>query len=81
MKRPLSGISEEMILSVITSAERYEKICLTIIDAFDRIVPDFYDLEDRQRGLHPRGDATRTESVLSHHDSGHRRSHQPVLTS
>ena len=35
---------------VITSAERYEKICLTIIDAFDGMVPDFYDLEDRQRG-------------------------------
>jgi len=35
---------------VITSAERYEKICLTIIDAFDRMVPDLYDLEDRQRG-------------------------------
>jgi hypothetical protein len=35
---------------VITSAERYEKICLTIIDGFDRMVPDLYDLEDRQRG-------------------------------
>jgi GGDEF domain-containing protein len=35
---------------VITSAERYEKICLAIIDAFDRMVLDFYDLEDRQRG-------------------------------
>jgi GGDEF domain-containing protein len=35
---------------VITSAERYEKICLGIIDAFDRMVLDFYDLEDRQRG-------------------------------
>jgi GGDEF domain-containing protein len=35
---------------VITSAEKYEKICLTIIDAFDGLVPDFYDLEDRQRG-------------------------------
>jgi len=35
---------------VITSAERYEKICLAIIDAFDRIVLDFYDIEDRQRG-------------------------------
>jgi len=35
---------------VITSAERYEKICLAIIDDFDRMVLDFYDLEDRQRG-------------------------------
>jgi diguanylate cyclase (GGDEF)-like protein len=35
---------------VITSAERYEKICLAIIDSFDRMVLDFYDLEDRQQG-------------------------------
>jgi diguanylate cyclase (GGDEF)-like protein len=35
---------------VITSAERYEKICLAIIDAFDRMVLDFYDMEDRQQG-------------------------------
>jgi diguanylate cyclase (GGDEF)-like protein len=35
---------------VITSVERYEKICLAIIDVFDRMVLDFYDLEDRQRG-------------------------------
>jgi len=35
---------------VITSAERYEKICLAIIDAFNRMVLDFYDLEDRQQG-------------------------------
>jgi len=35
---------------VITSAERYEKICLAIIDTFDRMVLDFYDFEDRQRG-------------------------------
>ncbi len=35
---------------VITSAEKYEKICLATIDAFDRMVMDFYDLEDRQRG-------------------------------
>jgi diguanylate cyclase (GGDEF)-like protein len=35
---------------VITSAEGYEKICLAIMDAFDRMVPDFYDLEDRQQG-------------------------------
>jgi diguanylate cyclase (GGDEF)-like protein len=35
---------------VITSAERYEKICLAIIDAFDRMVLDFYDFEDRENG-------------------------------
>ncbi|OGP92770.1 MAG: hypothetical protein A2157_02595 [Deltaproteobacteria bacterium RBG_16_47_11] len=35
---------------VITSAERYEKICLAVIDAFDKMVLDFYDLEDRQQG-------------------------------
>ena len=35
---------------VITSAERYEKICRAIIESFDKRVSDFYDLEDRQRG-------------------------------
>ncbi len=35
---------------VITSFERCEKICLAIIETFDKIVPEFYDLEDRQRG-------------------------------
>jgi diguanylate cyclase (GGDEF)-like protein len=35
---------------VITPAERYEKICLAIINSFDRMVLDFYDLEDQQRG-------------------------------
>jgi len=35
---------------VITSTERYEKICSAIIASFDRKVSDFYDLEDRQRG-------------------------------
>ena len=35
---------------VITSPERYEKICGAIIDSFDKRVVDFYDLEDRQRG-------------------------------
>jgi diguanylate cyclase (GGDEF)-like protein len=35
---------------VIAPAERYEKICLAIIDSFDRRVLDFYDLEDQQRG-------------------------------
>ncbi len=35
---------------VITSPERYEKVCRAIIDSFDKRVSDFYDLEDRQRG-------------------------------
>ena len=35
---------------VITSHERFEKICLAIIDSFDKVIMDFYDLEDRQRG-------------------------------
>ncbi len=35
---------------VVTSPERYEKICLAVIDSFDKMVHDFYDLEDRQRG-------------------------------
>jgi GGDEF domain-containing protein len=35
---------------VVTSSERYEKICLAIIDSFDKVVRDFYDPEDRQRG-------------------------------
>ena len=36
--------------AVITSPERYEKICLAIIDSFDKMILDFYDPEDRQRG-------------------------------
>jgi GGDEF domain-containing protein len=35
---------------VITLPERYEKICLAIIDSFDKMILDFYDLEDGQRG-------------------------------
>src|SRR4030066_144778 len=35
---------------VITSPEGYEKICLAVIDSFDKMVLDFYDIEDRQRG-------------------------------
>jgi GGDEF domain-containing protein len=35
---------------VITSPERYEKICRAVIDSFDKRASDFYDLEDRQRG-------------------------------
>ena len=34
---------------VITSPERYEKICLSIIDTFDNMIPDLYDPEDRER--------------------------------
>jgi GGDEF domain-containing protein len=34
---------------VITSPERYEKICLAVIDSFDNMVLDFYDPEDRER--------------------------------
>jgi len=35
---------------VITSPERYEKICRAIIDSFDKRVSALYDPEDRQRG-------------------------------
>ncbi len=34
---------------VITSPEKYEKICLTVIDSFDKMVLDFYDPQDRER--------------------------------
>jgi len=35
---------------MITSPERYERICRAIIDSFDNRVSHFYDLEDSQRG-------------------------------
>lgn len=35
---------------VITLPERYEKICSAITDSFDKMIPDFYDVEDQQRG-------------------------------
>lgn len=35
---------------MITSPQKYEKICRAIIDSFDKGILDFYDLEDRQRG-------------------------------
>jgi len=35
---------------IITLPEAYEKICTTIIDAFDKMILDFYDPEDRKRG-------------------------------
>jgi diguanylate cyclase (GGDEF)-like protein len=36
--------------AVITSPERYEKICVAVIESFDKMILDFYDSEDRQRG-------------------------------
>jgi len=36
---------------VVTTPERYEKICCAVIETFDRIVPDFYSPEDRSRGF------------------------------
>ncbi|HWR90390.1 MAG TPA: diguanylate cyclase [Dissulfurispiraceae bacterium] len=35
---------------IITVPERYETICARVVDDFDRIIPDFYDPEDRERG-------------------------------
>ncbi len=35
---------------IITLPEAYEKICTAIIDAFDKMILDFYDPEDRKRG-------------------------------
>jgi GGDEF domain-containing protein len=35
---------------IITLPEAYEKICTAIIDAFDKMIPDLYDPEDRERG-------------------------------
>ena len=45
---------------VITRPTRYERICCTVIEAFDRTVPDFYSPEDRQ-------DAPGRRDVLSAH--------------
>ncbi len=36
---------------VITRPTRYERICCTVIEAFDRTVPDFYSPEDRTQGF------------------------------
>lgn len=47
---------------VVTSPEWYEKICLAVIDSFDKIVPDFYDSEDRQRG-YIQGETRQGQSV------------------
>jgi len=35
---------------IITAADRYEKICQAIIEAFDRDIINCYDPEDRQKG-------------------------------
>ena len=35
---------------VIASPEKYEKMCLAIIDSFNKMILGFYDLEDQQRG-------------------------------
>jgi GGDEF domain-containing protein len=36
--------------AVITLPKRYEKICVAIVDSFDKMILDFYDPEDRERG-------------------------------
>ena len=36
---------------VITTPDRYERICCEVIDAFDGTVPDFYSTEDRELGF------------------------------
>ncbi len=36
---------------VITTPDRYERICCAVIDAFDSTVPDFYSTEDRELGF------------------------------
>ena len=35
---------------VIVSPEKYENICVSIIDSFNKTILGFYDLEDQQRG-------------------------------
>jgi hypothetical protein len=36
---------------VISTPDRYERICCAVIDAFDSTVPDFYSPEDRELGF------------------------------
>lgn len=36
---------------VITHPERYEAICCFVIEAFDRMAPDYYSVEDRAQGF------------------------------
>ena len=64
---------------VITSPERYEKICLTIIDSFDKIDSRFLRLGRPAAGSHQWGDAARAEGILPHHDDGHLGGHQSAL--
>jgi len=47
---------------VITSAETYEKTCLAIINSFDKMVRDFYDPEDQERG-HIQGETRQGQKV------------------
>jgi diguanylate cyclase (GGDEF)-like protein len=35
---------------VIVSPEKYENICVSVIDSFNKMILGFYDLEDQQRG-------------------------------
>jgi len=35
---------------LVTTPDRYEKICSSIIDSFDRRILEFYDPEDKERG-------------------------------
>jgi GGDEF domain-containing protein len=51
------GRSEDFIghiggddFALITTTDRYEKICNAALSAFDQKIPDFYDPEDRKRG-------------------------------
>lgn len=52
-----SGTEEDFIghiggddFVVITTPDKYIKICNAVIEAFDKMIPDFYDPEDRRRG-------------------------------
>lgn len=36
---------------VITTPDRYERICCAVIEGFDRSVPEFYSPEDREQGF------------------------------
>ncbi len=36
---------------LITAAERARRVCSEIIEAFDRVIPLYYDREDRERGF------------------------------
>jgi GGDEF domain-containing protein len=35
---------------LITTPDLYPRICQSVIDTFDKTIPDFYDAEDRERG-------------------------------